>query len=150
MISYLFLVLIIFNLFYFAFILWVVPCLDFSIFSQITSSLSFYFLSCSLNKDVHHIGFLLLPKSFVQGFSLGHLPPKCNHPSIGFLFVKSFSSNLSWCLWVSMFFFFPLSLWISAFITRKLKRYALYPFNYSHNFWNFSFMAISDNKLCLS
>ena len=51
---------------------------------------------------------------------------------------------------LACFFFFPLSLWISAFITRKLKRYALYPFNYSHNFWNFSFMAISDNKLCLS
>ena len=109
----------------------VVPCLDFSIFSQITSSLSFFFPFCSLNKDVCHIGFLLLPKSFVQGFSLGHLPPKCNHHTIRFLFVKSFDTNLSSCLWVSVFFFFSQSLWISAFITRKLKRYALYPFDYS-------------------
>lgn len=32
---------------------------------------------------------------------------------------------------LACFFFFSQSLWISAFITRKLKRYALYPFDYS-------------------
>ena len=112
----------------------------------------FLFSFFSLNKDVCHIGFLLLPESFVQGFSLGHLPPKCNHPTIRFLFVKSFDSNLSSCLWVSVFFFFFFSVSLNqCFYNQDIKKIcSISIWLFSYNLWNFSFMAISDNKLCLS